>query len=168
MRMLHHICLQKLRKIYVQRAALANVALKPSKISRGKGLGYIPAVVDTTSANMNRISTAMSKARSSSALCNSKWDITLFEKMADDIDEEDALHGSSYSHSLSDELKKLSRPYLLSAGIENGIQYIFTMSPLMSEILSKAESIEAEIIYNETKEYPYLFNVTDIYNHGLG
>ena len=28
----------------------------------------------------------------------------------------------------------------------------------MSEILSKAESVEADITYNETKEYPYLFN----------
>ena len=143
----------------IQRAAIANVTLKPSEISRGKGLGYIPAAVDRASANMDRISTAMSKARSNSALCNSKWDITMFEKMADDIDKEDASHGSSYSHSLSDELKKLSRPYLVSAGIENGIQYIFTMNPLMSEILSKAESIEADITYNETKEYPYLFNV---------
>ena len=32
------------------------------------------------------------------------------------------------------------------------------MNPLMSEILSKAESIEADTTYNETKEYPYLFN----------
>ena len=31
------------------------------------------------------------------------------------------------------------------------------MNPLMSEILSKAESIEADITY-KTKEYPYLFN----------
>ena len=59
------------------------------------------------------------------ALCNAKWDITLFEKMADDIDEGDASHGSDYSHSLSNELKKLSRPYSVSAGIENGI-HIFS------------------------------------------
>ena len=80
--------------------------------------------------------------------------------MADDIDEGDASHGSNYSHSLSNELKELSRPYLVSSGIENGIQYIFTVNPLMSEILSKAELIiiEADITYNETKEYPYLFN----------
>ena len=64
--------------------------------------------------------------------------------MADDIDEGDASHGSNCSHSLSSELKKLSRSYLVSAGIENGIQYIFTMNPLMLEILSKAEFIEAD------------------------
>ena len=34
---------------------------------------------------------------------------------------------------------------------------IITMNLLMSEILSKAELIEADITY-ETKEYPYLFN----------
>ena len=100
----------------------------------------------------------MCKARNNSALCNVKWDIALFEKMADDIDEGDISHGSNYSYCLSSELKKLSRPYLVSGGIENGIQYIFTMNPLMSEILSKAEFIEADITYNETKEYPYLFN----------
>ena len=106
----------------IQSTAIANVTLKPSEVFRGKGLGYIPAAVDRASANMDRISNVMSKARSGS-LCNSKWDITLFEKMADNIDEEDASYGSSYSHSLSNELKKLSRPYLVSAGIENGIQY---------------------------------------------
>ena len=70
--------------------------------------------------------------------------------MADDIDEGDISHGSNYSYCLSSELKKLSRPYLVSGGIENGIQYIFTMNPLMSEILSKAEFIETDITYNET------------------
>ena len=105
----------------IQSAAVANVTLKPSKVSRGKGLRYIPAAVDSAS-----------KAQNNSALCNAKWDITLFEKMADDIDEEDVSHGSNCS-SLRNELKKLSRPYLVSAGIENGIQCIFTMSPLMLE-----------------------------------
>ena len=32
------------------------------------------------------------------------------------------------------------------------------MNPLMSEVLSKAEFIEANITF-KTKEYPYLFNV---------
>ena len=62
--------------------------------------------------------------------------------MADDINEGDVLHGSNCSHhSLSNELKKPSRPYIVSAGIEYQIQYIFTMNPLMSEILSKAEKL---------------------------
>ena len=33
------------------------------------------------------------------------------------------------------------------------------MNPLISEVLSKAEFIEADITFNETKKYSYLFNV---------
>ena len=140
----------------IQSAAVVNVSLKPSEISRGKGLGYIPAAVDRAYANMDRISNVMCKAQNNSVLCNAKWDIALLEKMANDIDEGDVSHGSNYSYCLSSELKKLSRSYLVSGGIENGIQYIFTMNPLMSEILSKAEFIEADITYNETKRIPLL------------
>ena len=61
----------------------------------------------------------MCKARNNS---DAKWDIALFENMANDIDEGDASLGSNYSHSLSDKLNKLSRSYLVSARIENGIQ----------------------------------------------
>jgi len=74
--------------------------------------------------------------------------------MADEIDENNAFHGRTFLQSMWSELAKLSTPYLVSAGIEHGIQYIFTMNPLMSKILCKAEFIEAD----ETKEYPYLFN----------
>ena len=126
----------------IQSAAVANVSLKPYEICRDKGLGYIPAAVDTASANMDRISSVMCKARNNSALCNAKWDVASFEKMADGIDEKDASHGSNYSHTLSNELNKLSRPYLVSAGIENGIQYIFTMNPLMSEFCQKQNSLK--------------------------
>ena len=84
--------------------------------------------------------------------------VTSFE-VADDIDSEDRQHGSNVSQPANAELRKLSRPYLISAGIENGIRYVFTMNPLMSKVLSKAEFIEADITFNETKEYPYLFNV---------
>ena len=49
------------------------------------------------------------------------------------------------------ELSKPSRPYLISAGIHSGIQYIFIMNPLMSEVLSKAGFIEANITFNETR-----------------
>ena len=47
----------------------------------------------------------------------------------------------------------------MSAGYKQGINYIFTMNPMMSEIFAKSEFIEADINYNETKEYPYLFNI---------
>ena len=56
-------------------------------------------------------------------------------------------------------IRKNSRPYLISMGYENGIHFIHTMSPLMSKLLSKAEFAEADITFNETYEYHYLFNL---------
>ena len=143
----------------IHNAATANTTLKPSDVSKGKGLGYIPAAVDRACANLDRISRVMKKARNNTLACSMDWDATSFEEVADEIDTKDREHGSNFSQSASAELRKLSRPYLISAGIENGIQFIFTMNPLMSEVLSKAEFIEADITFNETKEYPYLFNV---------
>ena len=142
----------------IKNAAIANVSLKPSEVCRGKRIGVYPFSSRQSVCKCRESSSVMSKVRSSSALCNAKWDVASLEKMADSIDEKDAFRGSNYSQVMRNELTKLSRPYLVSAGIENGIQYIFTMNLLMSKILSKAEFIEADITYNETKEYPYLFN----------
>ena len=54
--------------------------------------------------------------------------------------------------------KKLSRPYLVSAGLEDGIKYIFTMNPYMSELLSTSEFIQTDIAYNVSTECTYLSN----------
>ena len=143
----------------IHNAATSNTALKPSDVSKGKGLGYIPAAVDRACANLDRISRVMKKARNDTIACSMDWDAASFEEVADEIDAKDKEHGSTFSQPASVKLGKLSRPYLISAGIDNGIRYIFTMNPLMSEVLSKAEFIEADITFNETKEYPYLFNV---------
>ena len=43
-------------------------------------------------------------------------------------------------------------------GFESGMHFIHTMSPLMSKLLSKAEFAEADITFNETFEYKYLFH----------
>ena len=56
------------------------------------------------------------------------------------------------------EVKKLSRPYLVSAKLDDGIKYIFTMSPYMSQLLSTSEFIQTDITYNVTTEFTYLFN----------
>ena len=143
----------------IHNAATSNTALKPSDVSRGKGLGYIPAAVDRACADLDRISRVMKKARNDTIACSMDWDAASFEEVADEIDAKDKEHGSTFSQPASVKLGKLSRPYLISAGIDNGIRYIFIMNPLMSEVLSKAEFIEADITFNETKEYPYLFNV---------
>ena len=79
----------------IQSAAVANVSLKPSKVSRGRGLGYIPAAVHTASANMDRISTVMSKARSNSVLCSTKWNIASFERIVDEKDAHESIYVNS-------------------------------------------------------------------------
>ena len=56
-------------------------------------------------------------------------------------------------------ISKVCRPYLISAGLENGIKFIFCANPLMTDLLSKSDFVEADIMYNETREYPYLFNM---------
>ena len=38
--------------------------------------------------------------------------------------------------------------------------YYIVMSPLMSTTHASSQFIETDITYNETKEYPYLFNAT--------
>ena len=125
----------------------------------GKGLGYIPAAVDKACASIDKISKVLKKARNNSLSCSVGWDVTSLEDVADDIDVKDEEHRSNYSQGVCSHLQDLSRPYLMSAGIDSGIHYIFTMNPLTAEVLSKAEFIEADITFNETKKYPYLFNV---------
>ena len=63
------------------------------------------------------------------------------------------------------EVKKLSRPYLVSAGLDDGIKYIFTMSPYMSQLLSTSEFIQTDITYNVTTEFTYLFNTVTFDYH---
>ena len=52
-----------------------------------------------------------------------------FEEVADSIDEED----NQYSDDNEEKSSKYKeyRPYLVASGYEDGIKYIFTMSPLM-------------------------------------
>ena len=85
------------------------------------------------------------------------WCPSDFEDVANKIDKDNEnLSGAS------EEDKKIyktyGRPYLVSAGFENDIKYIFTMSPLMVKIAGRAEFMQCDITYDETREYPYLFN----------
>ena len=52
----------------------------------------------------------------------------------------------------------LTRPYLVSAGVDDGINYIHTMNPYMEKLLSASEFIQTDITYNVTIDFPYLFN----------
>lgn len=51
--------------------------------------------------------------------------------------------------------KSYGRPYLVSAGMEEGIKYIFTISPLMAEIVSESDFLQCDITYDELHNYPY-------------
>ena len=62
--------------------------------------------------------------------------------------------------------EKYGQPYLVSAGIEEGIKYIFTMTPLMMKVANSAEFMQCDITYDETREYPYLFNAV-VFNYTL-
>ena len=104
---------------------------------------------------MGRIAREVRKSKHNT-VAGSNWDVANFEEVADDIDSrDDELAGDSID---SHQLKSLARPYLVAAGIENGIQFIFCMSPFMSSLLAESEFVEADITY-ETREYPYLFNM---------
>ena len=53
------------------------------------------------------------------------------------------------------EVKLLARPYLASAGVDDGINYIHTMNPYMEKLLSASEFIQTDITYNVTVDFPY-------------
>ena len=54
--------------------------------------------------------------------------------------------------------RKLGRPYLISVGLEGGVKFIFTMSPLMATVAANSEFIQTNITYDNSKDYPYIFN----------
>ena len=99
----------------------------------------------------------MKKARESSGLTNKQWSPTDFEQVANEIDEAD-ISKSADSKERIQIYKKYGRPYLVAAGIEDGIKFIFTMTPLMAKIAATSEFIQTDITYDESREYPYLFN----------
>ncbi len=86
------------------------------------------------------------------------WYVLSSETIVDNLDSDDQTLASRTVAEMK-KIKNLSRPYLVSAGIESGIRFVHTMNPLMSSILEKSEFVEADITFNETKEYLYLFNL---------
>lgn len=143
-------------KEMIAKATEINPTLKPNEIAKGKGLSAIPGVIDKASNHLGKLSREVKKAKLQT-IAGSKWSISDFEKIATEIDSADeALTGNS---SEAQQLMKLTRPYLVSAGIEDGTNYVLCMNPFMCSLLSTAEFIEADITYGETKEYRYLFNM---------
>jgi len=53
----------------------------------------------------------------------------------------------------------LAMPLVLSAGIKKNVRFVFTMSPLMTNVVVKSDFMQCDITYDACKEYPYIFNV---------
>ena len=116
----------------------------------------VPGVVDTASGHMGKLAREVKKAKLQS-LFGSNWNVYEIEDIADKVDaEEDKFTRNRMD---SQKVKKICRPYLVSAGLENRIRYVFWANPLMNEMLTQSEFVEVDIIYTETRKYPYLFNI---------
>ena len=149
--------MSRMVKATIQQSACVNPQLKPSHIAQGKGIPFIPGVVDEASTHIGRISREVRKGRQMGT-GGTSWEVSNFESVAEEIDSKDDKMASKLpAHTAK--IRKNSQPYLISMGYENGINFIHTMSPQMSKLLSKAEFAEADITFNETYKYRYLFNL---------
>jgi len=129
--------------------------LTPVNISHGKGLEFVPGIVDKASTHLGRIRQEVRKTKLTAA--NDKnWNCLGLEEQLDEVDlEESQKIGDNEDKK---EINMLARPYLISAGIDDGIKYIHTMNPYMGKLLSTSEFIQTDITFNVTAEFPYLFN----------
>ena len=67
----------------------------------------------------------MKKTKLKIGLLENNWSPMKFEEVADEIDKKDSELGGNEGK----RFRKYGRPYLVASGIENGIKFIFTMSP---------------------------------------
>ena len=135
----------------ISTAVQLNPTLKPSDIACGKGVGLVPSAVDSASSHLGRVSREVMKAKQALGITDTKWNPSEFECVANEIDANDkALSATSDKRIQCYE--KYGRPYLVSADIEEGIKYIFTMTPLMMKVANSAEFMQCDITYDETRE----------------
>ena len=85
-------------------------------------------------------------------LKDKNWSPCNLEDAVGTLDDDD----NQISHNIDQDMKYqgYGRPYLISAGVENGIKYSFAMSPLMAKVLSEAQFLQTDITYNENTQYP--------------
>ena len=88
------------------------------------------------------------------------WSPMHFEEVADTIDTEDNKHGGADDDSRLTIHRQHGwlAMYFIASGIDEGIKFIFTMSPLMAKVASEADFSQCNIMYDECKDYPYTFN----------
>ena len=116
--------------------------LTPIDISQGKRLEFVPGVVDKASTLLGHIRTEVKKAKLTSS-AEKTFDFLQLEQNLDKIDAEEIKQLGDTTQGYV--VKKLSRPYLVFAGMEDGIKYIFTMNPYMNELLSMSVSLYKQI-----------------------
>ena len=128
----------------------------------GIGTGYALGVADMAANNTDRVCYEIQKARGPKV--DPQTVIYDFKQIADSIDNHDEREsdqsGASVVETTCEKYRKIGRPYLRSAGMDEQVNYIVVMSPLMAKILTDAPFLEADVTFDETREYPYMFNVT--------
>ena len=144
-------------KSRITEAIHINPSLTASDIGQGKGLSFIPSAVDGASSHIGKIAQIVKHAKESSGLVEKHWSPIEFEETADSIDR----HDNAISGDNDDKLRKyrkIGRPYMLSAGIEENVKFVFTMSPLMTNVAVESDFMQCDITYDACREYPYIFN----------
>lgn len=56
------------------------------------------------------------------------------------------------------EYAPLGHPYVADYSLSTSLNWVLTMSPIMAEVMSKAEFLEVDITYKASVEIEYLFN----------
>ena len=95
------------------------------------------------------MSLIIKKAKERKGLTEKYWSPLDFEKVANSIDHED----NDLSGDNDEEYRKLGRPHLISARLEGGVKFIFTMSPLMAKVAANSQFIQTDITYDISKDY---------------
>lgn len=114
-------------------AASLNLAIMPSQLAKGQGLIAIPGMIDGASNHLGKIRREMHKAKANS-ISGLHWNVSNFEEIANEIDMHDEkLAGDPL---FINRVKKLNRPYLVTLGFEDGINYVTCMTPFMASVLS--------------------------------
>ena len=104
-------------KEVISNAAALNPSIRPSEITKGVGVPITPGAINKASNHLGKILRALHMAKRLTA-AGSNWDVSHFVSVADDLDINDEKYSGDAGTS-SNQLRKLSRPYLASAGIEN-------------------------------------------------
>ena len=144
-------------------AVISNPALTPTDIASGKGLGFTPSAVDAASSHLGKLARKVSQVKRSSAVSAERWLPTTFEECADELDEND-FEKSNDTTERKQKYLRLGRPYLVSTGMDNGINFIFAMTPFMADVAAKADFIQTDNTYDHMQGYKYLFHAV-AFNH---